>query len=55
MCECFHCGCHSVGWMADFDFEDYGYEGEGIVHVCKCQNCGAEVTYAVRVDADEKE
>ena len=31
----------------DFDFEDFGYEGVGIVHVCHCSNCGAEIEYRV--------
>ena len=47
MYECFHCGEQAVGWFADFDFEDFGLEGVGIVHVCSCQNCGAEIYYYV--------
>lgn len=45
--ECFNCGHKTVYWSADFDFADYGYEGEGIIHECRCYNCGAEITYAV--------
>ena len=55
MYECFHCGARAVGWMADFDFEDFGYEGKGIVHICKCQNCGADIEYRIRTDVDEEE
>ena len=55
MYECFHCGYKSVGWVADFDFKDYGYDGEGIVHVCKCHHCGADIEYRIRTDADEEE
>lgn len=51
--ECFHCGSNSVSCDADFDLEDYGYEGEGLVHVCHCGNCGAEIEYIVRFDQDE--
>lgn len=47
--ECFHCGSHSVYWGADFDFEDYGLEGEGIVHTCHCANCGADIEYYVKL------
>lgn len=47
MYECFHCGSKSVYWCADFDFSDFGLEGEGIVHVCKCGNCGADIEYFV--------
>lgn len=39
--ECFHCLCNSVVWDSDFDFEDCGYEGDGIVHLLHCANCGA--------------
>lgn len=31
MYECFHCGAYAVTWKADFDFSDYGYEGEGVI------------------------
>ena len=51
--ECFHCGQRTVGWCADFSFEDYGLEGEGIIHVCKCQNCGADIEYYIRLDEEE--
>ena len=52
--ECFHCLCNSVVWDADFDFEDFGYEGQGIVHICHCANCGAEIEYRVPIgDSDD--
>lgn len=47
MYQCFHCGNYSVIWDADFDFEDYGYEGEGIVQNCHCTQCGAEIQYKI--------
>ena len=47
MYECFHCGARAVVWDSDFSFEDFGYEGEGIVHVCHCSNCGAEIEYRI--------
>ena len=50
MYECFHCGARAVIWQSDFDFEDYGYEGKGIIHVCHCNNCGAEIEYAVPIN-----
>ena len=53
MYECFHCGARAVIWDNDFDFEDYGYEGTGIVHVCHCTNCGAEIEYAVKIANSE--
>lgn len=49
MYECFHCGERAVIWLSDFSFEDYGKEGEGIIHVCHCSNCGAEIQYMVPI------
>jgi len=32
------------------------YEGEGIVHICHCTNCGAEIEYRIAIpDEDEDE
>ena len=47
MFECFHCGERAVVWQSDFDFEDFGYEGKGIVQVLKCSNCGADIEYRI--------
>ena len=52
MYERFHCGSRSVVWDSDFSFEDFGYEGEGIVHVCHCCNCGAEIEYKIPVEEE---
>lgn len=48
MYGCFHCGTKSVIWDNDFSFEDMGYEGDGIVYMCHCKNCGCEVEYRVK-------
>ena len=53
MYECFHYGQRSVVWENDFSFEDYGMEGEGIIHVCHCGHCGADIEYFVRLDDPE--
>lgn len=53
MYECFHCGERSVVWDADFNFEDFGYGGEGIVHVCHCTNCGAEIVYRIAIPDED--
>lgn len=53
MYECFHCGCQSVIWNADFDSDDYGYEDAGIIHELTCINCGARITYFVPVEREE--
>lgn len=55
MYECFHCLQRSVIWDCDYDFSDFGYEGEGIVQICHCANCGAEIEYRIRLDKDESE
>ena len=55
MYECFHCGAKAVVWDADFDFSDFGIEGEGIVHFCHCTECGAVIEYRIRTDSEEKE
>lgn len=55
MYECFHCGSRSVVWNADFNFEDFGYEGEGIVHICHCENCGAEIEYRISIEEEEND
>lgn len=54
--ECFHCLHDSVVWQCDYDFSDYGYEGDGIVQVLHCSNCGADIEYYIPIakeDIDE--
>ena len=55
MYECFHCLQRTVIWDNDFSFEDMGYEGEGIVHICHCSHCGAEIEYIIKEDANEEQ
>ena len=55
MYECFHCLHRGVIWDADFDFEDFGYEGPGIVQMCHCNYCGAEIEYRVYLGDDDEE
>lgn len=55
MYECFHCLSRSVIWDADFSFDDYGMEGEGIIHECHCANCGARITYYIPCGDPEEE
>lgn len=54
MFECFHCCRKAVVWDADFDFSDFGLDGEGIVHMCHCTNCGAEIEYRIPIPDDDK-
>ncbi len=55
MYQCFHCGEIAVSWDADFDYSDYGLEGEGIVHVCHCNNCGAVIEYYVPIGGENED
>jgi len=52
--ECFHCLARAVIWDADFSFEDYGEEGEGIYQICHCTHCGAEITYRIPFDNEDE-
>jgi hypothetical protein len=54
MYECFHCGSRSVIWDNDFSFEDFGCEGDGIIHVCHCCNCGAVIEYYIPLSDDDE-
>ena len=53
MYQCFHCDKIAVVWDSDFDFSDLGYEGEGIVHICHCSACGAEIEYRISCEAED--
>jgi hypothetical protein len=53
--QCFHCGNNTVNWCGDFDFADYGYEGEGIIHTCHCSSCGADIEYYIPINNEEEE
>ena len=52
--QCFHCGEQAVIWDNDFDFEDFDYEGVGIVHLCHCTNCGADIEYRVPITPERE-
>lgn len=55
MYECFHCLKKSVVWNCDYDFDDYGLEGEGIVQVLHCSNCGADIEYYIPLPSYESD
>lgn len=55
MFECFHCLHKSVVWQCDYDFEDFDYDGEGIVQILHCSNCGADIEYRVPSNNEEEE
>lgn len=54
MYECFHCGKRAVSWDADFSFEDYGIDGDGVINTLHCNNCGARVEYYVKEEEEEE-
>jgi len=41
---CWNCK-HPLIWGSDFDYEDYGLEGPGIVSEFSCSNCPATCTF----------
>lgn len=48
----------TVIWDSDASFEDYGLDGDGIVHDCHCTHCGAMIQYMCpnkRPDEEEEE
>ena len=55
MFECFHCCRKAVVWDSDFDFSDFGLDGEGTLHMCHCTNCGAEIEYKVPIPDEDNE
>ena len=52
--QCFHCLSNSVVWQSDFSFEDYGLEGDGVINVCHCANCGAHIEYYIPIGNEEE-
>ena len=54
MYECFHCGVKAVIWDNDFTFDDFMYEGQGIVHICHCSNYGPEIEYRIPIGQGEE-
>ena len=55
MSECFHCGSDAVIWGGDFTFDEWGLEGEGLVHDLHCASCGARITYEIPFDDEDEE
>ena len=42
--KCWHCKGELI-WNADFDYKDYGLDGDGVISALSCtnQNCGSYV------------
>lgn len=54
MNKCFHCQEDTVVWDSDFTPDEMGIEGEGVVHLLHCGNCGAVIQYTVLEEGDER-
>ena len=52
--QCFHCLNQKVIWDGDFDFEDYGLEGNGIIHELHCCSCGARIQYQIPIGKEDE-
>ena len=54
-CKCFYCGAYVI-WGGDHDFEDYGYEGDGIVSNLHCSKCDVEYITLTKIgDEDDRD
>lgn len=54
MYQCFHCLHNTLCWECDYNFEDFGYDGEGIVQILHCRNCGADVEYRIKIRKEDE-
>lgn len=52
MYQCFHCRQYAVVWDSDASFEDFGFDGDGIVINCHCTQCGAEIMYKISEESE---
>jgi len=41
--KCWHCESKMI-WGSDFDYDDYGLDGDGIVSELSCSECEATCT-----------
>lgn len=51
---CVNCRSNMI-WQNDFDFSDYGAEGQGIVSVYHCSECGTLSENYIPVGGTEDE
>ena len=52
--NCWHCSTELI-WGGDFDYEDYGLEGEGIVSNLSCPKCNSYIEIYTPIENDSKE
>lgn len=53
--DCPNCGCNKLIWQSDFDFEDYGYEGQGIVSNYECLECHTRMILEIPIGENDQE
>ena len=46
MVKCYNCNSEMI-WGNDFDFDDFGYEGEGIVSCFTCPTCDTYAEFVI--------
>jgi len=46
MVECYNCRTEMI-WGNDFDFDDFDYEGEGVVSCFTCPRCDTYAEFVV--------
>ena len=49
---CWYCNGKMV-WQSDFNFEDYGREGEGIVTILTCSECEARAEFSSKPEEEK--
>ena len=49
MYKCFHCG-GEVYWDSDLDYSDFEVDGDGIVQIYHCCDCGADIYYCIPIE-----
>ena len=46
MVSCYNCGTEMI-LESDFDFEDFNYEGEGVISCFSCSKCGTYAEFTI--------
>lgn len=52
MAVCWFCGA-DLHWESDFNYDEFWGEGEGIVAILHCSNCGAEAIFSRKEEENE--
>lgn len=52
MTRCYFCGSN-IHWSSDWNYDEIFGEGEGLVSLWYCSECGAEHQFSKREDEEE--